>query len=77
MNPRIIKVNFSNPRIDESPYNEDLYGPKILEGVIIHFDDIFGTFGVRVKNIDYDVQPTLDPNFQFVKNQKKKSLKKV
>ena len=28
MNPRIIKVNFSNPRIDESPFNEDLYGPK-------------------------------------------------
>ena len=71
MNPNAIKVNFSNPRIDESPYNEALYGPKILEGVITHFDNVSGRFNVRWKNIDYDVQPVLDPNFQFVKNQKK------
>ena len=68
INQNAITVKFSNPRINETSFNEALYGPKILEGVITHFDDVFGTFGVRVKNIDYDVQPTLDPNFQFIKN---------
>ena len=66
MNPRVIKVNFSNPRIDESPYNEALYGPKILEGVLGAFDEAFGIFTVRVKNLDYDVDPLSDPHFKLL-----------
>ncbi len=65
-NPNAITVKFSNPRINESPYNEALYGPEILEGVLGDFDKAFGIFTVRVKNIDYDVDPLSDPHFKLL-----------
>ena len=65
-NPNAITVKFSNPRIDETSFNESLYGPKILEGVLSAFDNASGIFTVRVKNLDYDVDPVDDPYFKLV-----------
>ena len=65
-NPNAITVKFSNPRIDETSFNESLYGPKILEGVLSAFDNASGIFTVRVKNLDYDVDPIDDPHFRLV-----------
>jgi len=65
-NPNAITVKFSNPRINETSFNEALYGPEILEGVLGAFDEAFGIFTVRVKNLDYDVDPLNDPHFKLL-----------
>ena len=66
MTKNAITVKFSNPRISETSFNESLYGPKILKGVLSAFDNASGIFTVRVKNLDYDVDPTDDPHFKLV-----------
>ena len=66
MTKNAITVKFSNPRIYETSFNESLYGPKILEGVLSAFDNASGIFTVRVKNLDYDVDPADDPHFKLV-----------
>jgi hypothetical protein len=66
----VIPCVFSNPRIDEEPYNARLNGPRIMTGWL-RDTQLGGVqnapcyFNIRSGSIDYKVNPMTDANFRM------------